>query len=90
MDTLFAPEIERVKTQLRAGRSPSEIANSLHARGLSPIQLLAIFREATGAPLRDLKAFGQWWGREGVTDRKAFDDWASKVLENASSPLGRR
>jgi len=39
-----------------------------------------IFREATGASLRDLKAFGQWWGQDGVTDCAAFDAWAREVL----------
>jgi hypothetical protein len=77
----FSPEIERVKAHLREGRPASEIANALHAQGLSAIQLLVIFLEATGAPLRDLKAFGQWWGHQGVTDPQAFDAWAAVVLQ---------
>jgi hypothetical protein len=42
--------------------------------------MLAIFREVTGASIPDLKAFGQWWGHQGVTDPAAFDDWARTVL----------
>jgi hypothetical protein len=78
---VFAPEIERVKAHFRDGRPASEIANTLHARGLSAIQLVMIFREATGASLHDLKTFGQWWGRQGgVTDPEAFDAWGAEVL----------
>jgi hypothetical protein len=77
---LFAPEIARVRQELKAGRAPSDIANSLHAEVVSPIQMLAIFREVTGASIPDLKAFGQWWGHQGVTDPAAFDDWARTVL----------
>ena len=76
----FHPEIERVKDELRAGQSPSAIANALHAQGIGPVHLVVIFREATGASLADLKAFGQWWGQGGVTDREAFDAWAREVL----------
>jgi hypothetical protein len=76
----FHPEIERVKGELRAGRLPSTIANELHAQGIGPLPLIAIFREATGASLGDLKAFGQWWGPNGVTDSQAFDAWAFEVL----------
>ena len=76
----LAPQIERTKVQLRAGTVPSELANSLHAEGLGDIELLVVFLEATGASLGDLKAFGQWWSPEGVTNREAFDRWASAVL----------
>ena len=76
----FHPEIEWVKDELRAGRSPSAIANALHVRGIGALRLIVIFREATGASMGDLKAFGQWWGRGGVTDREAFDAWAREVL----------
>ncbi len=76
----LAPEIERAKTMLQAGRSPSEIASVFHAEGVGSIQLLAIAREVTGASLADLKAFGQWWGRQGVTDAAAFDAWAARIL----------
>jgi hypothetical protein len=82
MRQFFWPEIERVRAQLRSGVRPSEIANSLHAEGLGAIQLLVIFREATGAALSDLKAFGQWWSHKGVTDPEAFDEWASEVGKN--------
>ena len=76
----FHPEIERVKEELRAGRSPSAIANALHAQGIGSLHLIVIFHEATGASLGDLKSFGQWWGRDGVTDRVGFDAWAREVL----------
>lgn len=82
---LFAPQIARVKDQLRAGVRPSEIANALRAEGLGAVPLVAIFHEATGAPLGDLKAFGQWWSHAGVTDARAFDDWAAEVLRALSS-----
>jgi hypothetical protein len=87
---LFAPQIERVKVALRAGVRPSEIANSLHAEGIGAVPLIAIFHEATGAPLGDLKAFGQWWSHEGVTDARAFDDWAAEVLRALSLGTGGR
>ena len=74
------PEIERVKDDLRAGQSPAAIANSLHAQGIGTFDLIVIFCEATGASLIDLKRFGQWWGRDGVTDREAFDARAREVL----------
>ena len=77
---LLMPEIDRVKAQLAEGRPPSAIANELHARGFGAVQLLLIFIEATGASLRDAKAFGQWWGHQGVTDPKAFDDQARELL----------
>ena len=76
-------EIERAKAHLASGGRPSEIASSLHAQGLGAIQLLVVFREATGASLGDLKAFGQWWGRHGVTDTAAFDSWAVDVLSRS-------
>jgi hypothetical protein len=76
-------EINRVKTHLAAGGRPSEIANMLHLQGLSALQLVFVFREATGASLTDLKAFGQWWGRQGVTDSGAFDAWGAKVFSRA-------
>src|SRR5262249_39497150 len=78
--SFHAPHIERVKAQLRAGLRPSAIANSFHAEGLGAIELVLIFREATGASLADIKAFGQWWGPQGVTDPEAFDGWAFEVL----------
>ncbi len=77
------PEIERVKSHLAAGGRPSEIANVLRAKGLFDLQLILVFREATGASLADLKAFGQWWGPHGVTDEPAFDAWAAKVFPRA-------
>jgi hypothetical protein len=76
----FHSEIERVKAELRAGRRPSAIANGLHAQGIGALHLILIFHEATGASLGDLKAFGQWWGPNGVTDSEAFDAWAFEVL----------
>jgi hypothetical protein len=80
MRLVLAPAIDRVGVELEAGRPPSEIANALHAEGLSAIEVLMVFREATGASLADLKAFGQWWDHRGVTDREAFDAWAKTVL----------
>ena len=78
---LLGHEIERVRLNLCAGWLPSEIANSLHAAGFSSIQLLVIFREATGASLKDIKALGQWWGRHGVTDPASFDSWAVEIFQ---------
>ena len=81
-ETLVAlrPEIERVKSHLCAGGRPSAIANLLFVQGLSAIELIFVFREATGASIADLKAFGQWWGPQGVTDESEFDDWAARVF----------
>lgn len=76
----LGPKIECVKEDLRAGRPPSEIANALYAQGLSNIELMIIFREATGASISELKAFGQWWSKLGVTDFPAFDSWAAEVF----------
>lgn len=76
----LGPKIESVKEDLRAGRPPSEIANALHAQRLSNIELMIIFREATGASIGELKAFGQWWGKLGVSDCPAFDSWAAEVF----------
>lgn len=76
----LGPEIEFIKEDLRSGRPPSEAANAPHAQGLSDIELMIIFREATGASIGNLKAFGQWWSRLGVTDPPAFDSWAAEVF----------
>jgi hypothetical protein len=76
----LSPEIERVKDYLRAGRPPSEIANALHAKGLSNIELILVFRAATGASIGDLKSLGQWWSELGVTDAPAFDSAAVAVF----------
>lgn len=77
---LLGPEIARVKAELGGGRPPSEIANELHGRGFGAIHVMIIFIEATGASLRDVKTFGQWWGHHGVTDPTAFDAFAHEVL----------
>ena len=76
----FGPEIESVKSQLDRGTRASQIASSLYAKGLSTIALVFIFREATGASLADLKAFGKWWSHAGVTDADQFDAWAAQVF----------
>jgi hypothetical protein len=76
----FRSEIEWVSRELENGTRPSQIANGLHGRGLGAVQILFVFREATGAPIRDLKAFGQWWSHAGVTDANQFDAWAAQVL----------
>jgi hypothetical protein len=76
----FRSEIESVRSQLEKGTRASEIANALHAKGHGAIVLLLIFRQATGASLGDLKAFGQWWGRDGVTDADRFDAWAAHLF----------
>lgn len=78
-------EIGRVRTHLAQGGRASEIANSLHAQGIGVMRLLIVFREATGASLGDLKAFGQWWGEHGVTDIDAFDAWAAHVFGQPAS-----
>jgi hypothetical protein len=77
-------EIAEVRSHLARGLRASVIANALHARGLGNIQLLIVFLEATGASLGELKAFGQWWGEEGVTDADGFDEWADEVFGSPS------
>ncbi len=47
------------------------------------MHLLVVFKEATGASLGDLKSFGRWWGRHGVTDEVAFDAWGAEVLSRS-------
>ena len=81
-DTVLAlrPQIERARASLAASNRPSEVANLFHAEGLSALQIIVVFREATGASLTDLKSFGQWCGRQGVTDEAAFDARAAEVL----------
>jgi hypothetical protein len=76
----FRAEIDWVSAQLQTGTRASQIANALHAQGLGTIELIFVFREATGASLGDLKAFGQWWGHAGVRDADQFDAWAAQVL----------
>jgi hypothetical protein len=76
----FRTEIESVSSQLAKGTRASQIANALHAKGFGAIELLFIFRQATGASLGDLKAFGQWWSDAGVTDADQFDAWAAHVF----------
>jgi hypothetical protein len=78
-------EIEQAKAHLAAGGPPSEIANRLHVQGLGVIQLMVVFREATGASIGDLKAFGQWWGRHGVIDEAAFNTWGAEVLARSKA-----
>jgi hypothetical protein len=73
-------EIDYVKTQLAVGTPASEIANTLHSQGLGCIQITFILREATGAGIGDLKGLGQWWGEHGVTDARAFDEWATEIF----------
>jgi hypothetical protein len=79
-------EIDYVKTQLAAGTPASEIANTLHSQGLGCIQITLILRESTGARLGDLKGLGQWWGKHGVTDARAFDEWAAKIFDQPTQP----
>jgi len=76
----FHLEIELVRGELEKGTRASKIANNLHAKGLGTIELLFIFRRATGASLGDLKAFGEWWGNSGVTDADKFDAWAAQAF----------
>ncbi|RQO63804.1 hypothetical protein DBV14_02330 [Variovorax sp. KBW07] len=73
-------DISLTVERLHAGTSPSEIANGLLAQGLTTMEIVIVFREATGASIRDLKGFGQWWSERGVTDRDAFDSWAAKAF----------
>ena len=77
---LYRDEAEAVRTGLEQGALASTLANQLHQRGLGAIQIMLVFRQATGASIPDLKAFGQWWGLEGVTDVAAFDSWAAQVF----------
>ena len=83
MVTALRSEIQQARAYLTAGGRPSNIANLLHAHGLSTIQLLLVFKEATGASLADLKSFGQWWGSKGVTDEAAFNAWSAEVLSRS-------
>jgi len=76
----FRSQIESVTRQLEKGIPASQIATSLHGAGIAPIELLFIFHQATGVPLGDLKAFGQWWSDEGVTDADQFDAWGAHVF----------
>ncbi|WP_213957014.1 hypothetical protein [Variovorax sp. dw_954] len=69
-----------VREQLRGGRRASELANQLYREGTHSIQIVLIFHQATGASIADLTAFGSWWGRRGVTDAHAFDEWAREVF----------
>ena len=76
----FRKEIEWVRSQLEKGTPASQIANALHAKRLGTIEIIFIARQATGASLGDLKAFGQWWNYSGVTDANQFDAWAAQVF----------
>ena len=73
-------DIARTKARLQENTSPSEIANALLLKGLSSFEIFIVFKEATGASIRDLKAFGQWWSDSGVTDIHAFDCWAREAF----------
>jgi len=70
-----------VAARFALGGRPSDVANLLHTRGVGDIQMMVIFKQVVGAALGDLKAFGQWWGEDGVTDPSAFDAWAAVVWE---------
>lgn len=74
-----------MRWHLRRGGSASEIAIALQNEGLGNIELLLVFREATGSALGDLKALGQWWSENGVTDVEAFDRRAREVFERSPS-----
>lgn len=73
-------EVAYVRDALRAKVPASSIANALHGRRLGPLQILAVFHQATHARLGDLKSFAQWWGPDGVTDVAAFDAWAAQIV----------
>ena len=77
---LYRGGAEPGRTGLEPGALAATLANQLHQRGLGAIQIMLVFRQATGASIPDLKAFGQWWGLEGVTDVAAFDSWAAQVF----------
>lgn len=79
-------EILFVVARLQNGDKPSEIANALHKKGLSPIQIVYAFRQATGASLSNLKSLGQWWGSRGVTDLEAFDESAGRAFRARPAP----
>ncbi|NUP08823.1 MAG: hypothetical protein HOW73_22480 [Polyangiaceae bacterium] len=76
-------ETDAVRDGPAAGRPASTLANELHQRGLGLIQILVVFRQATGAGIGDLKDLAQWWGADGVTDTQAFDDWAAQIFPRA-------
>lgn len=73
-------DVARTRARLQEGTPPSEIANALLFQGLSSFEILIVFKEATGASIRDLKALGQWWSDSGVTDVHAFDRWAREAF----------
>jgi hypothetical protein len=73
-------DIASTKAHLQGATPPSGIANALLRQGLSSIEIFIVFKEATGASIRDLKAFGQWWSDSGVTDIHAFDCWAKEAF----------
>tara|TARA_R110002096_G_C14655898_1_gene726939 strand:- start:8082 stop:8378 length:297 start_codon:yes stop_codon:yes gene_type:complete len=74
--------IEHARQALASGTAASTLANALNQQGLGGMEIILVFREATGAGLADLKCFGQWWSETtGVTDVAAFDAWADEVLK---------
>ncbi len=79
----YPAKIERVRLGLAQERRLSELANELHAQGLSDLCVLFVLRESTQAPLSLLKGLAQWWGPAGVTDAEAFDAWAAKALTSS-------
>jgi hypothetical protein len=87
--TELAPQIRRVHEALCDGGLASVEANRLHAEGLGNLQIIIVFKEATGIGLGEAKLFGQWWGEDGVTDADAFDAYADELMlsEKARSRL---
>ena len=75
------PHVVWVEEMLGRGVAASEVTNQLVAKGLGRIQLVYVFRQATGARLMDLKQFADMVClRRGVTDVEAFDALAEAVL----------
>lgn len=73
------PQIQRVRDALGQGTRASAEANRLHALGLGNIRIMIVLIEATGIRLSEAKAFGRWWGDNGVTDADAFDAYSAEL-----------
>lgn len=77
----MASHVVWTEQMLAQGMAPSAITNQLITMGLGRIQLVYVFRQATGARLMDLKHFADLVClQRGVTDIEAFDALARDIL----------
>ncbi len=74
----YNDELRWLKEQLAAGRTPSDLVMELRGRGLSPVLMIWLARQATGTTMGNMKALGEWWGPDGITDAAAFNRWFEK------------